>query len=123
MNAQVGLLVMQAVVAMMGALMSPDSTLLCSCVVFGFPLELAAESDGPPSATRPPLSLFLSVISRDVHERSTQLGYAHVPLPGRAGGDVRNAGAWRLAEGRADALRRFFVGGRRVCVQPAQKPR
>jgi hypothetical protein len=79
--------------------------------VFGFPIELALESDGPPSAARPPLSLFLSIVSRDAHERMTQLGYAHIAPPAVAGYTESELGAWRLAESRTDALRRFFVGG------------
>ena len=79
--------------------------------VFGFPIELVLESDGPPTSARPPLSLFFSVTSRDLHERMTQLGYAHCAPPAEAGGQQMEVQAWRLAETRVDALRRFFVGG------------
>ena len=45
-------------------------------------MELTLESDGPPSGARAPLSLFFSIVSRDAHERMTQLGYAHfAPTP------------------------------------------
>jgi Meckel syndrome type 1 protein len=79
--------------------------------VLGFPIDISVESDGPPTEARPPLSLFLSICSRDMHERMTQLGYAHVAAPATAGMAVEDVGAWRLAEDRVDALRRFFVGG------------
>ena len=79
--------------------------------VFGFPIELTVESDGPPTAARPPLSLFLSIVSRDAHERLSLLGYALCSPPAVAGSTVEDVGAWRLAESRSDALRRFFVGG------------
>ena len=49
--------------------------------VFGFPVELTLESDGAPASSRPPLSLFFAVLSRDMHERMTQLGYAHFAPP------------------------------------------
>ena len=79
--------------------------------VLSFPMELTVESDGPPTAARPPLSLFFSVISRDVHERMSQLGYAHLAPPAEAGMSTLRLQAWRLAESRTDALRRFFIGG------------
>ena len=81
------------------------------CAVFGFPIELSLESDGPPTAPRPPLSLFFSVVSRDAHERMSVLGYAVVSPPPEAGSSEVEVGAWRLGEGRVDSLRRFFVGG------------
>jgi hypothetical protein len=79
--------------------------------VLGYPLDLALESDGAPTSARAPLSLFLSIISRDAHERLTLLGYAHVAPPAVAGYAEEDVRAWRPAEGRTDALRRFFVGG------------
>jgi len=79
--------------------------------VLGFPIELSLESEGPPTAARPPLSLFFSVVSRDVHERMTQLGYCHLAPHPAAGMSETSVQAWRLAEDRSDKLRRFFVGG------------
>ena len=79
--------------------------------VLGFPIELALESEGPPTAARPPLSLFFSVVSRDMHERMAQLGYAHISPPAEAGMRTVEVQAWRLAEERTDALRRYFIGG------------
>ena len=81
--------------------------------VLSFPMELVLESEGPPTSARPPLSLFFSIVSRDAHERMTQLGYAHLAPPAVAGMSVHDVGAWRLSESRTDALRRFFVGGMR----------
>ena len=79
--------------------------------VFSFPIDLALESDGPPKEARPPLSLFLSVIARDAHERLTVQGYVHISPAAVAGYVEEDFGAWRLSEGRVDALRSFFVGG------------
>lgn len=79
--------------------------------VLCFPIELTLESDGPPTEARPPLSLFFSIVSRDAHDRMTQLGYAHHAPPAVAGMETSQVGAWRIAEGRVDAMRRFFVGG------------
>ena len=79
--------------------------------VLGFPIELALESEGPPTAARPPLSLFFSVVSRDLHERMAQLGYAHISPPAEAGMRAVEVQAWRLAEERTDVLRRYFIGG------------
>ena len=110
------------------ALAAPGWTLKQSCVasavtqtslvrgaeelaVFDFPIELVVESDGPPQTARPPLSIFFSVVSRDAHERMSLLGYAMACPPSVAGSTVEDIGAWRLAETRVDALRRFFVGG------------
>mmetsp|Transcript_17997 Transcript_17997/g.36276 ORF Transcript_17997/g.36276 Transcript_17997/m.36276 type:complete len:168 (-) Transcript_17997:214-717(-) len=50
-------------------------------------------------------------MSRDLHERMTQLGYVHVAPPAVAGMSAIDARAWRLADTREQALRRFFVGG------------
>ena len=79
--------------------------------VLGFPMEFSLESDGPPTAARAPLSLFLSVMSHDAHDRITHLGYAHIAPPAVAGYTEDDLRAWRIAEGRLDALSRFFVGG------------
>jgi hypothetical protein len=46
-----------------------------------------------------------------MHERMAQLGYAHISPPAEAGMRTVEVQAWRLAEERTDALRRYFIGG------------
>lgn len=79
--------------------------------MLGFPIEVSLESHGAPVHARPPLTLFFSVISRDAHERMTQLGYAQLSPPMTTGCTDEELGAWRLADDRTESLRRFFVGG------------
>ena len=79
--------------------------------VLSFPIELTLESDGAPTAARPPLTLFFSVNTLDAFGRHTALGYAHVPLPGRTGCASHRARGWVPASSRFDAQRNFFVGG------------
>ena len=73
--------------------------------------SVSSASPTTPSVAAEPLSLFFCVISRDNHERMCQLGYAHFAPPAEAGVRDHELAAWRLAEGRTDALCRFFVGG------------
>ena len=40
--------------------------------VFGFPLELALESVGPPTSSRPPVTLFMSVMTLEGMSRHSQ---------------------------------------------------
>ena len=79
--------------------------------ILSFPIELTLESDGAPTAARPPLTLFFSVNTLDAFGRHTALGYAHVPLPGRTGCATHRVRGWVPVTTRYDAQRNFFVGG------------
>ena len=79
--------------------------------VFCFPIELVLESDGVPSSSHPPLTLFFSVMSVDMWERHRQLGYAHFSPRSESGYSTCQVGFWRVAETRESAMHTFFVGG------------
>ena len=59
---------------------------------------------------RPPLTIYLSVMSLDAFGRHTALGYAHAPLAARSGASRLTCAAWYPAPSRTDVQRNFFVG-------------
>ena len=90
--------------------------------VFGFPIELLLESVGVPTSARPPLTLFLSVMSIDRWERHRHLGYAHFSPRAESIGHVVDVSSWRVAESRENALHSFFVSARPPSIRGVTRP-